>query len=118
MGRLNRKLVDGAFLNATPADVVKDMGADVVISINLTGIASNSVGKATLDMMYKGHGVKECDRLWQMRKFSDYILSPDLSGFKSTDVDKTDEMFSVGYACAKQNMSEIKKLLISKKVKF
>ena len=65
-----------------------------------------------------GHGVKECDRLWQMRKYSDYILSPDLSGFRSTDVDKTDEMFSVGYACAKQNMFEIKQMLISKKVKF
>ena len=116
--RMNRRLVDGAFVNAVPADVVKKMGADVVISVNLTSVATNAVGKATLDVMYKGHGIKEQNRLLQMKEFSDYVLSPDLAGFKSVDVTKTDEMFDRGYACAKQNMYEIKNLLTSKKVKF
>ena len=118
VGRMNRKLVDGAFVNAVPADVVKNMGADVVISVNLTTISSNVVGKATLDVMYKGHGVKEQNRLRQMKKYSDYVLTPDLAGFKSIDVTKTDDMFDRGYVCAKRNMYEIKKLLTSKKVKF
>ena len=118
VGRMNRRLVDGTFVNATPADVVKEMGADVVISINLTSVASNAVGKATLDMMYKGHGVVEADRLVKMNEYSDYIISPDLSAFKSTDVDKLDEMYSVGYAAAVQNMFAVKQLLTSKKVVF
>lgn len=118
VGRKNRKLVDGAFVNAVPADVVKKMGADVVISLNLTHVATNSVGKATLDAMYPGNGVKEGDRLHQMEEYSDYVLTPDLTAFNTSDVGAFEQMYSIGYRTAKEKMPEILALLKKKKVKI
>ncbi|MBO4572931.1 MAG: patatin-like phospholipase family protein [Clostridia bacterium] len=118
VGRNNRKLVDGAFVNAVPADVVKKMGADVVVSINLTSVAMNSVGKATLDVMYKGHGIAEQNRLHQLKDYSDLIIDPDLAAFSTGDVTALNQMYSIGYAAAKDKMPEIKALLKKHGVKF
>ena len=71
-----------------------------------------------LDASFKGHGVKEQDRLWQMKEFSDFIISPDLSAFRGTDIDKTDEMYHIGYETARSDMKDIVKLLKSGKVRF
>ena len=118
VGRENRRLIDGAFVNAVPADVVKSMGADVVISVNLSASATNEGAVATLDSMYKGHGVKACDRLRQCRKYSDFTLSPELNDYTAASVDKFYEMYSVGYRCAVDNMEELKKVLQNHGVKI
>jgi len=112
------RYVDGSYVDAVPADVVKDMGADVVVSINLTGVASNAIGKSALDSLYKGHKIVEQDRLSDMKKYSDFVLSPDLKGYKSTDVGGVDEMYSFGYAAAKTEMYAVRELLIKNNVKF
>ena len=109
--RDGRRLVDGAFVNAVPADVVRRLGADVVISINLSHIASNCVGKNALDGVYPENGVKEGDRLHQAYEFSDIVISPDLAEFSTSDITRLDEMYSIGYDEAKLNMDAVKKLL-------
>ncbi len=111
VGRDNRKLVDGAFVNAVPADVVKNMGADIVVSINLTSVADNSKSKAALDTLYPANGVALCDRLHQLTEFSDFVISPDVSAFSSSDVGAAGEMYSIGYSTAVEKLPELIKLL-------
>lgn len=106
--RLGVKLVDGACVNAVPADVVKDVGADFVISVSLSSEPSNEGIKRSLDSMYKGHKIELQDRLRQCRECSDVIITPDLSAFKSIDFLKGNAMFDVGYEAAKRAMPEIK----------
>ena len=112
------KLVDGAYVNAVPSDVVKDLGADVVIGISLSDQDTNATIKTALDGAYKGNRVPVCDRLKAGREFSDYLLEPDLSLYKSTSVGSVDEMYAIGYETAKSAMPEIKAVLRSKGVKY
>lgn len=94
-------LVDGAFINAVPADVVKTMGADVVIGVALSKYGD---GKTTDFMTSSGKvlileqkGFKSCD----------ILLTPNLEGYMATDVLKTEDMYELGYDCAKAHKEEI-----------
>ncbi len=110
------RLVDGAFLNYVPSDVVKDMGADFVLSINLgKGYDTNQVIKRALDEIYPKNGVPLTERSWQCYKYSDFVLEPDLSGFTSSSIREVDKMYQIGYLTAKENISEIKKLISKKR---
>jgi len=112
------KLVDGAFVNAVPADVVKDMGADFVIAVSLSNILSNEGIKIGLDSVYKGNKIPICDRLTKGLSAADVVISPDLSGFRSTSLSGANEMFSIGYEAALSAIPEIKEKLKKKKMKL
>lgn len=114
-----RMLVDGACVNSVPSDVVKSMGADFVIGVNLSADDPTNVKmKTTLDEKYPDHGIKFCDRFTAGRKFSDYLLEPDLKNYSSATISKAklQEMYETGYELAKAKMPEIKALLKKKKI--
>ena len=120
-----KRLYDGAFSNAIPADVLRDMGADKVVAIDLSaymrpeeekGRLSRLVGSAinafvpikTLeDAKSRGYGA------------ADIMLRPNLYDYRATDVSRAamDEMYDIGYAEAKAHVAEIKELLQTKKRK-
>lgn len=108
-------LIDGAFVNAVPADVAKKMGADVVVSVSLTDNPMNSIDCLE---KFKNHGVKYQDRYHQAIEFSDYIFTPDLSAYKTTSIFHISEMYDIGYRNAKAHIEELKQVLTSKGIKF
>jgi NTE family protein len=89
--------VDGAFTNSVPSDVVKSMGADYVVGVDI------SVGPTSKEYYSKG---SENPRE-QGEKFSDTLIHPDLTGYSTADVFKAGEMFDIGYATAKQLVPKI-----------
>ncbi|MBO7368698.1 MAG: patatin-like phospholipase family protein, partial [Clostridia bacterium] len=112
------KLVDGAYVNSVPSDVVKEMGADVVIGVSLSDTDFNTGIKIALDNAYKGNKVPICNRLKAGRENSDILIEPDLSAYKSTSVGAANEMYSIGYEATKNAMPMIKKTLKEKGVKY
>lgn len=103
-----KMLVDGAYLNYVPADVVKNMGADIVISINLgKGKDTNQGIKRTLDELYPNNKISLTNRSRQCYEYSDIIIEPDLSSYSSASVNKMDEIYDIGYRAVKEKMSEI-----------
>jgi len=92
------RLFDGGLRNNIPADVVREMGADIVISFDINptrGYGTDSlkyldVMKAALRIMMKANSVNGYVH-------SDYIVKIDLSKFKQTKLDDIDEMIKVGY---------------------
>ena len=111
-----KRLVDGAYLNYVPSDVVKDMGADVVLAINLgAGKDTNQGIKRALDELYPENNVPLCDRSRQCYEYSDLVLEPDLSQFSSSSLRGLDEMYAIGYDTAKEKMQEIKEILANKR---
>ena len=114
--RDGRKLVDGAFLNCVPADVVKEMGADFVLSINLgKGFETNQGIKSALDETYPKNNIPLCNRSEKCYKFSDFILEPDLSSYGSASIKDLDEIYKIGYDLAKNKAKEIKKAIKNKR---
>ena len=115
--RLNgRRLIDGAFLNYVPSDVVKDMGADVVIAINLgKGVETNQGIKRALDEFYPSNNVPLVDRSKQCYKYSDLVLEPDLSQYSSSSLRSLDQMYQIGYETARLKIQEIKRIISNKR---
>ena len=115
----DNRLIDGAFRNSVPANIVKNMGADCVIGISLgEEHPTNDLIKVSLDELYKDNGVPLCDRLTACKIASDFLLTPSLSAYKSTAITKMDEIYEIGYECAKRVMPEIKKVLKAKGIKI
>lgn len=110
------RLVDGAFVNYVPSDVVSRGGADAVISINLGKWQDdNSRIKRILDEVYPENGVKLANRSKACYEFSDIVIEPDLTEFKSSSIHSLDEMYLRGYTAAKSRIGEIVQIIDGKR---
>lgn len=99
--------VDGAFTNSVPADVVKKMGADIVIGIDLRDRESKPslLKRIFPNAVYEG---KEREPWKKGVEFSDVYLHPDLTGYTSTSFYAGLTMYDIGYETAMENMAIIK----------
>jgi len=101
-------LVDGAFTNSVPADVVKNLGADFIIGVDLSDHQSKSGILSRIFPTYQGKVEKPWAKGYE---FSDIVLQIPLSGYKSTSFKDGATMFEIGYSYAKEKMQEIKGLI-------
>ncbi len=99
--RDGRLLVDGGTLNNIPADVARDMGADVVIAVNV-GTSSEpaeapsnmfAILGATLSTMMNA-GIKTA------LKDADIVIAPDMKGLDGMAWRSSTELIARGYAAA------------------
>lgn len=99
------RYVDGAFFNSVPADAARELGADYVVSIDL----SNHISKPNLIEKifptFKG-GLKEP---WQKGyENSDVMIRPDLTGYSSISFGAGKSMYDAGYNAAMKVVGKIK----------
>lgn len=113
-------LVDGGMLNNLPVDVVKDMGADIVIAIDLTqNKHEGEKERLSLQEQYGIGGLLD----WvvsrpDMKKYkencaaADVYINPDLHGYGpgSFNAEAMSNMITYGYETAKAQRKELKKL--------
>lgn len=101
--------VDGAFLNSVPADLVKNMGAEKILSVNLSyGKPFNYGNKNALDKFYPQNGVPLAEVTEQCYKYSTVIIEPDLREYKAFSFTDFDTLFEIGYAQAKSMSDKLK----------
>ena len=104
-------LVDGAFTNAVPGNVVKSMGANFVVGIALSPLSDNEITtyKTPNGKIINNIQIGFCD--------CDFLLEPDLSSYTATDVSSSAVMYDIGYECAKKHMDELFLALGKAKIK-
>ncbi len=100
-----RLYVDGAYSNSIPADVVREMGADYVIGIDLSTpkVKEGIIAKFLPKYEQKVEDPKEKGYI-----FSDVVIHPDLREYKSTSFGSAEYMYDIGYECAKEHVEKIK----------
>ncbi len=110
-----RKYYDGAFSNAVPADLCKELGADFVVGIDLAAHARPEEEKSALSRLVGSaigaltpvHYLDDC----RSRGYAaaNVMLCPALEDFRATDISPRamDEMFEIGYREAKERLPEI-----------
>lgn len=100
--------VDGAFLNSVPADLLKDMGADKILSVNLSyGRPFNYGNKNALDKFYPKNTVPFAEVTEQCYKYSTVIIEPDLREYKAFSFTDFDTLFDIGYNSAKSMVDKL-----------
>lgn len=114
-----RKLYDGAFSDAIPADVCRAMGAEVVVGIDLSAYARADAEKGRVER-WVGSVVGAItpvrtleDAKTRGYRAADVMLRPNLYDFRATSIDRAavDAMFEIGYMEAKSRMEEIRKAI-------
>jgi NTE family protein len=92
-----RLLVDGGLMDNVPSDVVRDMGADVVLAVNLSGERAKSrppenivdVMIYSLEVLIYGQGQRGTAA-------ADVPVVPDLAGFSYRNLGRLEEMVDRG----------------------
>ena len=99
------RYVDGAFTNSIPADVVKELGADYVIGIDLSTRDAKPSLLSKLFPTYKS----KVDEPWAKGyEFSNTMLHPDLRDFTAISFAQGSRIFDIGYQHALSFIPKIK----------
>ncbi len=98
--------IDGAFSNAVPADLVRQMGADFVVGIDLSAFKREKrsfIGEFFSKMPFEYGNTSE-----KGYRFSDIMLKPPLGEFSAASFFGLHEMYEIGYETALREMEDIK----------
>jgi NTE family protein len=114
----DRLLVDGGALNNIPADVVRQMGADIVIAVDVAADVDGTesaklslfgvVGKTIDTMMMPG--------IRNALKSADVVVDPDLKGLTGMDFRKSDELAQRGFAGTKAVADKLQQYRVEESV--
>ena len=118
-----RSLVDGGMMNVMPVDVVKNMGADIVIAIDLQQKDHETRHLSLKNLLGIGGildwAVSRPDwkKYNENRKKVDVYIRPNLSGYSIMDFNKADisAMISLGEDAARAKLKELKALSSKKR---
>jgi NTE family protein len=97
-----RLLVDGGLVKNMPVDVVKDMGAEVVIAVDVVGfeLADVKVDSA-VDLLARSYTILKRPMEEKQLAEADYVVVPQLQGLTAGDFHRTAEFVPRGEAAAR-----------------
>jgi len=107
-------LVDGGALNNLPVDVVKKMGADIVIAVALdTPPITGKDVKSFFGVAGRSISIMIMDNERRSLALADIVVAADLKGFTGTQYDRSEDFFKVGYEGAAGKARVLEALSVS-----
>lgn len=82
-----REFVDGGLVSPVPVKVARELGADIVIAVNISEIPQQSEVKDTVDILLQTFTIMGHVIASQELAEADVVISPDISELKSTSFD-------------------------------
>ncbi len=107
-------LVDGAVVNPTPLNVVRNMGADIVIGVDLTS-AGNYAICSIFDVIIQTIDIMERELLNYRRDNYHILIQPQTGHIAPSSFEAMDECVALGEQAARNAMPQIKQMFFAKK---
>ncbi len=105
-------LVDGGLVDNLPTDVVREMGADIVIAVDVTSpLLEKEQIKSFLDVLDQSLSLAMRRDEETNRKLAKLVLRPDLAHFSALDYDRIQEIEQSGVKEAESKLDAVKALL-------
>jgi NTE family protein len=121
--REGRYLVDGGLTTPVPVNVVKQMGADIIIAVNVNPDVSNRMGKSS-KVRAEAHKEPNIFQVMMQSIYittyslartslgdADIVIEPDLANIGAGDFHKAKELITRGQQAAQKAIPEIKRKL-------
>lgn len=106
-----RLLVDGGLVDNLPVGVVREMGADVVIAVDVTSPPrETSVGADALEVALQITDILAAAQNRSFRANADLTLRPDLTGLTFTAFGQLEALLRAGDAAARARLDELRAL--------
>nr|WP_315150280.1 patatin-like phospholipase family protein [uncultured Flavobacterium sp.] len=113
------KLVDGGIVRNFPVKDIKQMGADIVIGVNLfTGLPDIEKLDNVLDVFYQITQYRDADDLIEEKKLCNLVIEPPLEKYSAGSFEATDSIMDIGNAVGKLYYPYFKKLADSLNAKY
>jgi len=96
-----RVLVDGGIVNSMPVDVARDMGADVIIAVDVTAHTTNYDVKNVVDIIIQTFNIMGAQTNKYKYEEADVIIRPDVRGVGIIDFSQKDYLMLQGERAAR-----------------
>jgi NTE family protein len=110
----DRLLVDGGLVNDLPTNVVRDMGADIVIAVDATTplLKKESI-RTFIDVIDQALSLHMKQTVEANLKFADLVLTPELDGFTPADYTKVPDISARGEAVAMTRKDDLHEVVMN-----
>jgi NTE family protein len=106
-------MVDGGLVNNLPVDVVKAMGADIVIAVDLGAeLDSRDVGESMIQVYQQTMRMLTRPNVRSRIEMADLVINPGVSDFGTMSFGEIVEIMEQGYAVAAEMADELSKYSI------
>ncbi|PID26347.1 MAG: hypothetical protein CR982_10825 [Candidatus Cloacimonadota bacterium] len=111
-------LVDGGISNNLPVDIVRDMGADIVIAVDVGApLYKKDQLNSLIKVMEQSISFYGANNVKKSREDSDILIIPNIEGFNSTSFDNVDSLMKNGEIEGKKYLDKFKEIASLQKKK-
>ena len=114
----DRLLVDGGLLDNLPVKLARDMGADVIIAVNVGTplLKREQLGNVVTVMAQMVNLLTEQNVRVSLKDLGpeDILITPDLSNFSSADLKHSKEIIAIGRAAADKARDDLARFAVSR----
>jgi NTE family protein len=104
-------LVDGFLTEQVPAPALREMGAQLVISVHLEPGLLDSKPRNTIEVISRSFSIIQTRAIQSWRGMTDILLEPDVHHILWDEFPKSPQMIAAGEDCVRAAMPKIKALL-------
>lgn len=110
--RINdRLLVDGGVIERVPVNTIKEMGADIVIAVDVGLQDAKMNVTSIIDVISQSIDIMEREIYRQKILAADYVIRPNVGHISSISFTNVEEIINEGYRKATESIEEIKELI-------
>ncbi len=104
-------LLDGGVVQNLPVQEAFDMGAEIVIAVDITSpLYKRSELKSLIQVLEQTSSYKLAESVAVQRALADVVITPDILGFGTLDFEEVDSLLYLGVQAAKEQLPAILKL--------
>jgi NTE family protein len=104
-------LADGGLVDPVPVELVRQMGADVVIGVNLGSKTAEKNMRNIYDVIIQSIDIMQNEIIRSRGIAADLLINPDLRNINAVNFNQVGECIEIGIEAARQSMDSIKELL-------
>lgn len=107
----DRVLIDGGVVNNYPIDKVRNMGADVIIGIDVQhDLSKRDALLSATEILSQINNYRTVRDMLEKSKKTDIYIKPDIEVFSVIEFDKAEEIIEKGVSAANEKLNDLKKI--------
>ncbi|TKC18554.1 patatin-like phospholipase family protein [Robertmurraya kyonggiensis] len=104
-------LVDGGVIDRVPVSVVKEMGADLIIAVDVSRVKRNAEISSIYDVIMQSLDIMQMELAANREFASDFMVTPPVEMYSSRAFTQIDEIIAIGEEETKKHIDTIKGLI-------
>jgi NTE family protein len=106
-----RLLIDGGVIDRIPVSVVKEMGADIIIAVDVSRVKTDAEIKNIYDVIMQSLDILQMELVDNRQFASDIMIRPSVEKYSSRAFTNIDEIILIGEEEAYKHVKQIQKLI-------